>query len=116
MKEVGSKKFSFSKILMYGFLTLASLLSLFPFYWMFVMATRPSAAYNSIPPTLTPGNMLVENFQKVLQQIDFFGAMWNSLILCVVVTIVVLLISSLAGFAFAKFKFPVRISFSLRFC
>lgn len=106
MKEVGSKKFSFSKILMYGFLTLASLLSLFPFYWMFVMATRPSAAYNSIPPTLTPGKMLVENFQKVLQQIDFFGAMWNSLILCVVVTVVVLLISSLAGFAFAKFKFP----------
>ncbi|WP_040978141.1 carbohydrate ABC transporter permease [Oceanobacillus jeddahense] len=106
MKEVGSKKFSFGKILMYGFLSLASLLSIFPFYWMFVMATRPSAAYNSIPPTLTPGNMLVENFQKVLQQIDFFGAMWNSFVLCVVVTIVVLLISSLAGFAFAKFKFP----------
>lgn len=106
MKEVGSKKFSFGKILMYGFLSLASLLSIFPFYWMFVMATRPSAAYNSIPPTLTPGKMLVENFQKVLQQIDFFGAMWNSFILCVVVTVVVLLISSLAGFAFAKFKFP----------
>lgn len=91
---------------MYTFLSLASLLSLFPFYWMFVMATRPSSAYNSIPPTITPGNMLVENFQKVLQQIDFFGAMWNSFILCTVVTIVVLFISSLAGFAFAKFKFP----------
>lgn len=70
------------------------------------MATRPSAAYNSIPPTITPGNMLVENFKKVLQQIDFFGAMWNSFVLCTIVTIVVLFISSLAGFAFAKFKFP----------
>ncbi len=91
---------------MYLFLTLASLFSIFPFYWMFVMATRPSAAYNSIPPTLTPGNMLVENFKKVLNQIDFFGSMWNSVVLCTIVTVVVLFISSLAGFAFAKFKFP----------
>ncbi|MGG1684312.1 MULTISPECIES: carbohydrate ABC transporter permease [unclassified Pseudalkalibacillus] len=100
------KKVSFSKVLIYLFLGLASLLSLFPFYWMFVMATRPSAAYNSIPPTITPGGMLVENFQKVLNQIDFFQAMWNSFLICSIVTLVVLFISSLAGFAFAKFKFP----------
>lgn len=100
------KKFSIGRIFVYIFLTIASLVSLFPFYWMFVMATRPSAAYNSIPPTLTPGNMMVENFKKVLNQIDFFGGMWNSFILCAVVTVVVLFISSLAGFAFAKFKFP----------
>ncbi|MEI3607226.1 carbohydrate ABC transporter permease [Pseudogracilibacillus sp. SE30717A] len=107
MKQTtGGKKFPLNKILMYFFLFLASLMSLFPFYWMFVMATRPSAAYNSIPPTITPGTMLVENFQKVLQQINFFGAMWNSFVLCTVVTLVVLFISSLAGFAFAKFKFP----------
>ncbi|WP_283152583.1 carbohydrate ABC transporter permease [Guptibacillus hwajinpoensis] len=100
------KKVSFSKVLIYLFLGIASLLSLFPFYWMFVMATRPSAAYNSIPPTITPGGMLVENFQKVLNQIDFFQAMWNSFLICSIVTLVVLFISSLAGFAFAKFKFP----------
>lgn len=106
MSQGKAKKFSISRMVVYIFLTLASFLSLFPFYWMFVMATRPSAAYNSIPPTITPGNMLVENFKKVLQQIDFFGAMWNSFVLCTIVTIVVLFISSLAGFAFAKFKFP----------
>ncbi len=100
------KKFSFTRTLVYLFLLIAAVLSLFPFYWMFVMATRPSAAYNTIPPTLTPGTMLVENFKKVLNQIDFFGSMWNSFLLCAVVTIVVLFISSLAGFAFAKFKFP----------
>lgn len=90
----------------YLFLSIASLVSLFPFYWMFVMATSPSSAYNTIPPTLTPGNLLVDNFKKVLSNIDFFNAMWNSFIICVVVTLVVLAISSLAGFAFAKFKFP----------
>ncbi|AYA77784.1 carbohydrate ABC transporter permease [Bacillus sp. Y1] len=102
------KKFFTGKLFMYLFLAVASLLSLFPFYWMFVMATRPSSAYNSIPPTITPGNLLVDNFKKVLSQIDFFHAMWNSFIICSIVTIVVLIISSLAGFAFAKFKFPGR--------
>ncbi|MGB8002151.1 MAG: carbohydrate ABC transporter permease [Anaerobacillus sp.] len=105
-KGTKRKKTPLSKVLIYLFLSIASLLSLFPFYWMFVMATRPSAAYNSIPPTITPGGMLVENFQKVLNQIDFFRAMWNSFLVCLIVTLVVLFISSLAGFAFAKFKFP----------
>ncbi|OCA83401.1 carbohydrate ABC transporter permease [Pradoshia sp. D12] len=99
------RKFSISKLLVYTLLGISSLLSLFPFYWMFVMATSPSSAFNSIPPTLTPGNMLVENFKKVLNQIDFFGSMWNSFVICAIVTIVVLFISSLAGFAFAKFTF-----------
>lgn len=100
-----ARKWSVGKLLVYLFLSLTALLSLFPFYWMFVMATRPSSAYNSIPPTITPGNLLVENFKKVLNQIDFFHSMWNSFVICAIVTLVVLFISSLAGFAFAKFSF-----------
>ena len=100
------RKFSVSSFFIYGFLTLASLLSLFPFYWMFVMATRPSSAFSAVPPIITPGNLLVENFQKVLEQIEFFKALGNTVLICTVVTLVVLMISSLAGFAFAKFKFP----------
>jgi cellobiose transport system permease protein len=104
--NTAGKKSRKGNLPIYLFLGLASLISLFPFYWMFVMATSPSSAYNTIPPTLTPGNLLVDNFKKVLSNIDFFNAMWNSFIICVVVTLVVLAISSLAGFAFAKFKFP----------
>lgn len=94
------------RFFVYLFIVIACFLSIFPFYWMFVMATRPSSAYNSIPPTMTPGKQLVENFQKVLDKIPFFESMLNTVIVCLVVTLVVLLISSLAGFAFAKFKFP----------
>ena len=104
-KNEKTRRFSTGKFLVYIFLSIASFISLFPFYWMFVMATRPSSAFNSIPPTITPGNMLAENFNKVLNSIDFFGSMWNSFVICIIVTIVVLFISSLAGFAFAKFSF-----------
>ena len=112
-QAAGTKKFSTGRIFIYLFLTLASIFSVFPFYWMFVMATSPSSAYNSIPPTITPGNLLVDNFQKVLGSIDFFKAMGNTIILCISVTLVVLIISSLAGYAFAKFKFPGKNIFFL---
>lgn len=102
------KKIAFSTVFIYVFLGVASLLAIFPFYWMFVMATRPSAAYNSIPPTIVPGKQLVENFMKVMDKIPFFQSMLNTLIVCLVVTLVVLFISSLAGFAFAKFRFPAK--------
>ena len=105
VKVKKGRKLSVGRLFVYITLAITSLLSLFPFYWMFVMATRPSSAFNSIPPTITPGDMLVENFKKVLNQIDFFGSMWNSFVICAIVTIVVLFISSLAGFAFAKFTF-----------
>jgi len=106
MPKANKKKFSMKSVPIYAVLILASLLSLFPFYWMFVMATRPSEAYNSIPPAMIPGTKLVENFQNVLDQIPFFQAMWNTFLLCTITTLLVLLISSLAGFAFAKFHFP----------
>lgn len=105
-REVGTKKWGIGRLAIYLFLTVISFFSIFPFYWMFVMATSPSSAYNSIPPTLIPGDQLVVNFKKVLEMIPFFQSMVNTLIVCLVVTIVVLFISSLAGFAFAKFKFP----------
>ncbi|MFK3960007.1 carbohydrate ABC transporter permease [Guptibacillus hwajinpoensis] len=106
MKQKRKNQSKAGTLPIYLILGFTSLFSLFPFYWMFVMATQPSAAYNSIPPTLLPGGKLVENFQKVLDTIPFFQAMWNTILLCTVVTLAVLLISSLAGFAFAKFKFP----------
>ncbi|KGP72842.1 carbohydrate ABC transporter permease [Pontibacillus yanchengensis] len=106
MRKDNKKKFSVGVLPVYVVLIIASLLSLFPFYWMFVMATRPSEAYNSIPPAIIPGTKLVENFQMVLDSIPFFQAMWNTIVLCTSVTVVVLIISSLAGFAFSKFNFP----------
>ncbi|MEC2057157.1 carbohydrate ABC transporter permease [Peribacillus psychrosaccharolyticus] len=105
-REVGTKKWGIGRLAIYLFLTVISFFSIFPFYWMFVMATSPSSAYNSIPPTIIPGDQLVANFKKVLEMIPFFQSMVNTLIVCLTVTIVVLFISSLAGFAFAKFKFP----------
>ncbi|MBU9712885.1 carbohydrate ABC transporter permease [Evansella tamaricis] len=104
-KEVGSSKFSYQKFFVYLFLISGSLISLFPFYYMFVMATRLNREINQVPPPFAPGANLVENFQKVLSSIDFFGAMWNSFIVASSVTVGTLFLCSLAGYTFAKLDF-----------
>jgi len=103
--EVGYKKFSIKRMFVYLFLSVAAIASLFPFYYMFVMATRLNREINAVPPPFTPGAHLVENFKKVNDNINFFGAMGNSFIVSAKITIGVLFFCSLAGFAFSKLEF-----------
>lgn len=99
------KKTSISKVFVYIVLAIASFLSIFPLYWMFVMATNHNSVINKVPPAFLPGKELVTNFTNVINAIDFFGALGNSLIVATITTIGVLFLCSLAGFAFAKFEF-----------
>ncbi|MFA9456782.1 carbohydrate ABC transporter permease [Halalkalibacter sp. AB-rgal2] len=103
--EVGSKPFSLKKLFVYLFLVTGSLLSLFPFYYMFVMATRANREINQVPPPFIPGSDLVLNFQNVLSNINFFGAMLNSFIVASSITLGTLFLCSLAGYTFAKLDF-----------
>ena len=51
--------------LTYIALVLAVLLSVYPFYYMFVIATRSLDAINSVPPPFSPGEAFGDNFQRV---------------------------------------------------
>lgn len=106
MKNVGQKKFP--QILMYIFLVLSALLSVFPFYWMFVVGSNTTSAINKIPPVVVPGANFLTNALNVLDRIDFFKALLNSLVISTIVTISVLFFCSLAGFAFSKLNFKGR--------
>jgi cellobiose transport system permease protein len=102
------KKGFVNKVTIHVLLIIGALLSVFPLYWMFVMATQPNHVINQLPPAVVPGDKLTENFQNVLANIDFFGAMWNSFVVASLTTLGVLFFSSLAGFAFAKLQFKGR--------
>ncbi|WP_133913751.1 carbohydrate ABC transporter permease [Streptomyces sp. NBC_00582] len=87
-------------------LVLGVLLSAFPFYWAVIMSTHTSSEIFSYPPKLLPGTHFLENLRHLLDAIDFFGSMANSLLVAGSVTVLVLFFDSLAAFVFAKFSFP----------
>lgn len=76
--------------------------SLFPLYWLFVVAMAPPGQTN-IP--LIPTTIDLSAFVVIFQQVPFARFMFNSLFYATTVTIVVLLIGSLAGYAFGRLDF-----------
>lgn len=86
-------------------LVLVALLSIFPFYWMYVIGSSTNAAIASIPPTVVPGNNWDATFSHILEQFDLWNVYKNSFIVSIVVAVVQVFTSTLAGFAFAKLRF-----------
>ncbi|MEH0939193.1 carbohydrate ABC transporter permease [Micromonospora psammae] len=96
--------------LMYVALVLAVLFSIYPFYYMVVIATRSLDSINDVPPPVTPGGAFGDNFGRVLDNdaANFLTGLLNSMIVAGVVTVSVVITGSLAGFAFAKLRFRGR--------
>ncbi|MET9019420.1 carbohydrate ABC transporter permease [Actinopolymorpha sp. NPDC004070] len=89
-------------------LLLGVAVSIFPFYWMFVMASRTTQDIFKFPPELLPGTHLLENFHKVFDSVNLLGSTANTIFVAVVTTVLVLFFDSIAAFAFAKFDFPAK--------
>lgn len=82
-------------------------LSFFPLWWMVVIASRTNADATSFPPPIFPGGNLGDNLRQALSdpQSHMGTGLINSFIVSGTVTFGVVVISTLAGFAFAKLRF-----------
>ncbi|MFG1778200.1 carbohydrate ABC transporter permease [Micromonospora sp. NPDC049051] len=96
--------------LTYVALVLATLFSIYPFYYMVVIATRSLDSINDVPPPVTPAGSFGDNFGRVLdnEAANFLTGLLNSVIVSGIVTVSVVITGSLAGFAFAKLRFRGR--------
>ncbi|MYT75435.1 MULTISPECIES: carbohydrate ABC transporter permease [unclassified Streptomyces] len=88
-------------------LTIAALATIFPFYAMVVLSLKPSAAVE-FPGSLLPWPLTGEAYDSVLGSQDVPRWLLNTLVYSVVSVVGVLLLASLAGYAFAKKRFPGR--------
>ncbi|MFF4486420.1 carbohydrate ABC transporter permease [Streptomyces sp. NPDC001544] len=92
----------------HALLMLGVVISVFPFYWIVVMATNTSQDIYSYPPKLWFGGNLMTNLRHLFEKMDFFGSLLNTVIVAVCTTALVLFFDSLAAFAFAKYDFPAK--------
>jgi cellobiose transport system permease protein len=82
--------------------------SVFPLYWMFVVATTDSATATSLPPHVLPGDNFFHLAGLVFDIVPFVQALLNSFVISTVIGVGQALLCALAGFAFAKLHFPGR--------
>ncbi len=90
----------------YVLLSLWAAIVLFPFYWMLLTSVKSYSAYNSeyIPRfyTLSP---TLENYADAFTAVPLGNYLLNTLIFAVITTVIMLVVITLAAFAFARLDF-----------
>jgi len=94
------------KTVTYVLLTFWAILVLFPFYWMVLTSVKSYGAYNSewIPQlyTLSP---TLQNYRDAFTAVPLAGYFTNTIVFTLVTTALMLMVTVLAAFAFARLDF-----------
>lgn len=105
-KSVGVRRKAW-RCVTYIFLTFWAVMVLFPFYWMILTSIKSYSAYNSeyMPKffTLSP---TLQNYAEVFTSVPLADYLLNTLIFTVLTTAIMLFVTVLAAFAFARLEFP----------
>ena len=86
------------KIAAYLFLTVASVISVFPLYWMISAATNNST--DVLGGRLLPGLHLIENYKELILQQNVGRSFGNSMFYSCTLSLLSLLVCSIAGYGF----------------
>jgi multiple sugar transport system permease protein len=95
-------------------LTILALAWAVPVLWMIATSIKPEAQAITVPPRWLPqhlSDLTLENYRKVLfipRGVDLIKSFGNSLFVAVIGTILVVIVDVMAGFAFARQRFPGR--------
>lgn len=83
-------------------------LMVFPFVWMMIASLMTAGEIQMRPPVWLPASPQFSNYSELARSIPISRLYFNSLFTSGIIVLGVLLSSSLAGFAFAKYRFPGR--------
>jgi len=86
-------------------LIVSALITVFPFLWSALLSTRDRNEIFGSGISLVMGDSLTINYDKLLEIMPFWQAMFNSIYVAFLGTTISLLFCSMGGYAFAVFKF-----------
>ncbi len=104
--KVKKRKMSGGKIVQYLVIILVSLTMVLPFVWMLSASLKAETEIFGFPIKWIPETFHWDNYSKVWTSVPFGLYYLNTLKIAVITTILVVINSSLAGYACAKIKFP----------
>lgn len=106
MQRKTNRRGRVQKIVVYLFLSVWALIVLFPFYWMILTSVKSYGAYNAehVPSffTLSP---TLQNYVDAFTTVPLLGYLLNTLIFTIGTTAIMIVVSTLAAYAFARLEF-----------
>jgi len=89
-------------------LAAGGLLMVFPFVWQVLMSLSTNAEIQSVPPSFLPDSPQWGNYAAVFERIPFWRQFGVSVLITVLRTVGQLVLCAMAGYAFARMRFPLR--------
>lgn len=97
-----------AKVLRYALVVLGALVMLFPFAWAVVTSITPTGTVLATPPDFTPEGAGLDAYRRLLETLPFWRILLNSAWLGVASTVLQVVTSAMAAYAFARLPFPGR--------
>ena len=97
-----------AKVLTYVFLILIAIVVLFPFYWMIISSLKTLDEYRETVPTFWPRTVMWSNYARAFETANLGRLFMNTAYVGLVSTLLSLVITVLAAFAFARLEFKGR--------
>ncbi len=107
IKRANGKRIG-ARVVSYAILLFWIVITLIPLYWMLVMSLKDTSMSASFSPEWFPKNPSVATYIRFFTETDAMRWLGNSLFISTVLTFTNVLFCSLAGYAFAKLRFPGR--------
>ncbi len=96
------------KTFIYCVLVIGAVSMIFPFIWAVLTSLKADASLYTWPPVLLPAHPQFANFVRAWNSAPFTRFFINSVVVAGLTTALMLVLSSAAGFAFAKYSFRGR--------
>lgn len=96
------------KVLVVIILGFGAVLMILPYYWMIISSLKPPEELYTYPPRFYVLHPTLKPYQELFTLLPMARALFNSLFVAGAVTLSNMLFCSMAGYAFAKLKFPGR--------
>ncbi|WP_326640279.1 carbohydrate ABC transporter permease [Streptosporangium sp. NBC_01755] len=94
------------KTLLYGLLCLLCVPFVFPTWWMVTSSFKPVSEIFAFPPRLLPADLDISAYGQVFRLQPFADQYLNGLYIALVVTAGTMAVAAMAGYAFARIRFP----------
>lgn len=95
-------------IILYTIVNIIAIVMLLPFFWMISTSLKPNEQVYLIPPKWIPNPIVWSNYPRAFSFAPFGLFIKNSFIISMICVVGVIFSSSLAGYSFAKLRWPGR--------
>ncbi|MGH2533381.1 MAG: carbohydrate ABC transporter permease [Thermomicrobiales bacterium] len=103
------RRYGLGNLIVLVAVSIVAVIVFLPFVWMFSTSLRPTSQSYQLPPDWLPTEWRWENYRAVFDSnVPVLTFAYNSVKITLVVTLGQLITCSLAGFAFARLRFPFR--------